>query len=350
MMRTIFTSEDTKNIIETIFNGNFATYKASSGSVPYENPNSEEIAVLDANLGLKSTYDLAQYLNINFYSWRQRVVESGNEPISNSANLSTFESWVESLNYSMNESYGLVEKIDEEVTASQDIDSSIITGKVTFLIQTDKVKNLDYYVTKIRNKYLGVPQDIQNSYSDIVKAYIMIGSLMYDNEPSMTQVGECVICSFNFRISYLNDALNYSDTKVEISLDNEATYNELPITKQTWQLVATENALPMFVRPDLTGMEATALSMVKTLAFYDFKSSPLSMAFNDLFWSSCAISVDGVASTVKDVNIPVFVRVTSNGHTYVFKDMISGMEKVITNSDFNISSITLKGWAKIVQQ
>ena len=68
----------------------------------------------------------------------------------------------------MNESYGLVEKIDEEVTASQDIDSSIITGKVTFLIQTDKVKNLDYYVTKIRNKYLGVPQDIQKSYSDIL--------------------------------------------------------------------------------------------------------------------------------------------------------------------------------------
>ena len=58
-MRTIFTSEDTKNIIETIFNGNFATYKASSGSVPYENPNSEEIVVLDANLGIKNTYDLA---------------------------------------------------------------------------------------------------------------------------------------------------------------------------------------------------------------------------------------------------------------------------------------------------
>ena len=49
----------------------------------------------------------------------------------------------------MNEAYALVEITDEEVTVSQDIDSSTKTGNITFLIQTDKVKNLDYYVSKL---------------------------------------------------------------------------------------------------------------------------------------------------------------------------------------------------------
>ena len=48
------------------------------------------------------------------------------------------------------------------------------------------------------------------------------------------------------------------------------------------------------------------------------------------------------------LNIPVYIRIKSNKHTYVFKDMVDQMQKVITNNDFNISSITLKGWGKIL--
>ena len=39
-MRTIFTSQDIKNIIRNIFNGNLTQYKASNGKIAYENPNS----------------------------------------------------------------------------------------------------------------------------------------------------------------------------------------------------------------------------------------------------------------------------------------------------------------------
>ena len=357
-MRTNFTIEDMKNIIDNIFNGNLWQSKASNGSIGYVNPNSEKILLIDENSGSQTDVDLAEYLNIRFYSWKQRLVEKGKDELELPP-LSVFEDWVQSLNFSMNESYALVERIDEEITASQDIDSATYMGKVTFLVQTDKVKNLDYYITKIRNTFVGVPQEIQNSYGDIVKAFIMIGSLTYEQEPFIMQLGECVIASLNFRISYLNNALTFSDTKIEISLTGDDTYNrdgeiigttkylEMPITRASFQNIFMSNPLPTTERPDLTGFVATSLASAKTLSFFDFLNKELAMQFNDLFWSCSAYRINGKLTEVRDVNVPVYLRITSNGKSYVYKDMIDNMQKNLTNNDFNISSITIKGWGKI---
>lgn len=355
-MRTLFTSYDIKEIIKRIFNGNLDLHKINN-NIAYVNPNSETIMLIDEDNGTQTQKDLAEYLNVKFYSWKNRLVEKSEHSLTDEPVLTVFDDWVQSLNFSMNESYALVELIDEEVTASQDIDSATKIGRITFLIQADKITNLDYYLAKIRNSYLGNPQDIQNSYGDIVKAYITMGTLLYDEEPSTIQLGECVRVSCNFRISYLTDALSYNDTKIEISLDGDDTYDEsgeivgetkyltMPLTKMTWQNIFTSKPLPTAERPDLTGFVATSLSNVKTLTFYDFNKE-LSMKFNDLFWRCACYRYDGVLSTKRDVNIPVYIRIISNKHTYVFKDMIDNMEKTITNNDFNISSITLKGWGK----
>lgn len=356
-MRTIFTIEDIKDIVEQIFNGNLKEYKLSKGSIPYENPNSEKVLLIDEDDGTSQEVDIAEYLNVKFYNWKERLVSKENDGVDSNPSLSVFEAWVQSLNFSMNEAYALVEKIDEEVTASQDIDSSTIIGKVTFLIQTDKIKNLDYYVTKIRNNFLGVPQDIQNSYGDKIKSFIMLGALSYDQEPFTSQLGECVVVSLNFRLSYLADALTYSDTEILISLDGDDEYDEngnvqgttkyltMPITKASFQNIFGTNAVPTSSRPDLTGFIANSISNAKTLTFFDFNKD-LTMKFNDLFWRCSAIRVDGVLKAVEDVNIPVYIKVKSNNHFYIYKDVIENMQKSLTNNDFNISSISLKGWGK----
>lgn len=356
-MRTIFTIEDIKDIVEQIFNGNLKEYKLSKGSIPYKNPNSEKVLLIDEDDGTSQEVDIAEYLNVKFYNWKERLVSKENDGVDSNPSLSVFETWVQSLNFSMNEAYALVEKIDEEVTASQDIDSSTIIGKVTFLIQTDKIKNLDYYVTKIRNNFLGVPQDIQNSYGDKIKSFIMLGALSYDQEPFTSQLGECVVVSLNFRLSYLADALTYSDTEILISLDGDDEYDEngnvqgttkyltMPITKASFQNIFGTNAVPTSSRPDLTGFIANSISNAKTLTFFDFNKE-LTMKFNDLFWRCSAIRVDGVLKAVEDVNIPVYIKVKSNNHFYIYKDVIENMQKSLTNNDFNISSISLKGWGK----
>ena len=353
-MRTNFSTEDVKNIFEEIFNGNLRAYKASKGAITYENPNTEKISLKDEIDGTSQITDLAEYLDVHYYCWKHRLDEKGR--------VETFDSWVQSLNFSMNEAYALVECLDEEATPSQDIDNATIIGRITFLVQANKVANLDYYVKKVRNLYLGVPQDIQNAFGDMIKAYIMIGALNYDQEPVMTQLGEMLVVTSNFRISYLTDALSWTDTKVEISLNGDDTYDEngevvgetkymeMPITKDTRQVIFTSNALPTQVRPDLTGFVASSLSTATTYTYYDINKD-LTNALNDLFYSLGAIRIDGVPTTIRDVNIPVFIRLTVkiNGEdkVYVYKDMIDNMQKVRTNSEFNISSITTKGWGKI---
>lgn len=192
--------------------------------------------------------------------------------------LSVQTDWVRSIEFSLSQAYALVELVDEEVTTSQDIDNAVKAGRITFLIQSDKVKNLDYYVTKIRNNYIGNPEQIMNAYGDTVTAYLLLGTLMYDEEPATTQYGECVRVSAGFKISYMSDALNYSDQRIEISLDGDDEYDAegnvvgeskfltVPITKQSWQAIFTSNAIPTSERPDLTGFLATTLSVVKTFA------------------------------------------------------------------------------------
>ena len=342
-MKTTFTSEDLKNLIEQIFNGNLRQSLASKGSVSYSNPNSEPIIFIDAETNEQTSKDLAEYLDVHFYNWKERLVETSDPYYEKK--FVNFEDWVESLNGSMHESYALVEKLDEEIVASQDIDSASITGKITFLVQADKIKNLEYYVTKIRNLYLGNPEDLQNSYGDIVKAYLLIGTLVYDQEPLMTQLGETVIVSCNFRLSYLNDALTYSDVQVSISLDNEANYYTMPITKATYQDIFAIDAVPRNGRPDLTGVVATTCTMVKALSFYDYNKD-LNKLLNEKFWGLSAYKVDDVVKSASEVNIPVFIKVVTGGHTYIYKDVIEQMEKVVTDNDFNVCSISLRTWGK----
>ena len=339
-MRTNLTTEDIKVIIDRLFNGNLAEWKAKRGTIEYENPNSETILTVEEDTGEQTEVDIAQYLNVRFYTWKNRLEEKADtNPVDNS-----FMSWISSLNLSINDSLALVELVNSEVTPSQDIDSASLTGRITLAVQTNKIHLLEYYLGKIRNSLLGVPMDVQNSYGDIVKAFIHIGIPLYDSEPETIQIGEVLTTTVNFTVNYLTDSLNYKDTKVELSLDG-ANFEELPYIKGTYQNVFVSSAVTKQDYPALLGYISTSMGQVNTISFYDFNKG-ITLKLNDLFWSIGAKKIDGVAQESKSVQIPVWLRITSNGKVYEYEDMIDNMQKVITNGDFNISSITLKGNGK----
>lgn len=354
-MRTILTSEDLKNIVDNMFNGNLWASKYSNNQISYANPNSEKIILVDEDQEGQQ-YDLAQYLNIKFYNWKNRIVEQSERE----ENFAGFDDWVNSLNFSFNEAYALVEQTDEEITTSQDIDSCTKTAKITFIMQSNKIHNLEYYISKLRNVYIGNPQVIQNSFGDKITAYIMLGVLSYDQEPITTQIGETLIVSCYFRITYLNEALTYNDTEFYLSFKGDeydaegerkqGTYfYKVPLIKATIQNVFQNTAVPTANRPDLTGFVASSVACPKTLTFYDFKDSEITKAFDKYFWEVSAYRIGADVKTTHDINIQVFVKVVRGSTEYVFKDMIDSMEKVFVNNDFTVSSITLKGWGKLAE-
>lgn len=343
-MRTLFSTTDLKEIIDTIFNGNKTQHILSNGTIPYDNPNSETIILKNEDGEVIGEVDLAEYLNVKFYTWKHRT-----EPIDTEASGGTlFSSWADSLDLSLNQAHCLIEKLDEEFTPSQDIDSALYTGRATFIIQADKVPNLDYYISKLKKNYIGNPQEIQNSYGNIDKTFIVLGCLEFEQEPFATQYGECVIASMNFTINYLANALTYSDMRFQLSFDGdtESAYNDITLTRATIQNIFSVAPLIMQERPDLMGYVADSLTNVCNISFFDF-DKPLNNRFNQLFWGSGCYSHNGVISETKDVNIPVYLKVTINGDSYVYKYIIVNMQKDITNNEFNINSLSLKNWGKI---
>lgn len=357
-MRTNLTLEDVKRLIEELYNGNMAKVRATGGQTPYVNENSENISLTDEYGNSLGEKDLAQYLNLHFYTWRNRVVDS------EAGKTEPFEAWVESLNGSMNDSYALVELTNTTAVASQDIDGATITGRVTIIIQANKVANLDYYASKIHNKYLGAPQDYQNSYGQNLKMFLNMGIILYDGEPETMQLGECVTVSFNFTINYLAEAFSYADTDFSFAMlvdpDEEETslqYEKLPLTKASLVSLMAYSAVPFGRRPDLTGVINTAQSNTWTLMFLDFKQ-PLIEELDRVFWTTGAIKYSNNGETwednlVADLNIPFYVKIKVNYSTepagevfYKYAFVITEMRKEIVNGDFTVCTLTLRGRAK----
>ena len=332
MKRSVFTNNDIKNIICNCFADN-----------------SEQILLVDEN-GKQTKKDLAEYLNIEFYVWKNRVVTVDGQDVG-------VDAWLNSLNYSMDKSFALIETTNCEVVASEDIDSATVTGRITFLVQSNKVSNLDYFVMKTRNAFLGKKQVLQNSFGNKLNAYVNIGVLLYDDEPETVQVGETIQVSLNFTINYLTEAVSYNDLEVSLSLDVElatATFHILPYIKATYQNIFQGQALTSQITPNRIGIVNTGVSQANTIAFYGFNDSPIALALTERFFEIGAYAIKDLGASSpsfeiqgsQEVNFPVWLKIKYKGKEYVYKDAISNMEIVISNSDFAIMSITLKGGAK----
>ena len=316
-MRTTFTAEDMKLIIGNIF--------ASDD---------EDMIVTSAIDGEQERKKVRDYLNVDFYTWKNRVV--GEE---------SFDVWQKSIDVSLNKAYGLVEVTDASAVASQDIDSGSVTAKVTVIIQADKAAILDYFVTKLRNAYLGNPQEITNAAGQTIKAFINIGAPLYDSEPSMTQFGECIIVSFSFIMSYLADAMSYVDEQISISLDG-SNYLPMPYTAATWQKICTTKPVSTTGRPDLTGFISSAVSSVLTITYYDMKNSACD-ALRPIFARFCAKTIGGTPTTEGAVHVPIYVKNYTDNVEYVYNMIIDNMQRSVQNGNFTVCSITLKGNGKL---
>lgn len=339
MNKTNFTNIDIKNIMETVFNGNLKAFKDSYGEIAYENLNSENIRLVDGEGATE--IDLAQYLNIEFYSWKNRVVQKGEF----NQEFVSVDAWVESLNGSLNEAFGLVEVYDREIFPSDNIDSATLSGRITFLIQTNKVPNLEYYANKIGNIYRGIPQVIQNSYGYKINAYFNIGMLVYESEPIDLPLGECVTVTLNFNISYLTEALSYFDNPIYLSLDNGYTYHLLPYTKCSIQNIFTGSPITKQNNPTQMGIINSNSCFVATFSFFDFNIA-LTTQINELFWRLGSFAKNAISTEEQNPNIPVYIKVTNNGNDYFYKTVITDMQKVLANGEFNATTITVKGWGK----
>lgn len=328
-MRTFFSNEDMAKLLIDVYN-----------------QSDIEVGITIEETGEHIETTAVSYLDVQFYTWWEHVKTMLEENIDIGANLR--ETWKDSLEKSIGKSYALIEQLDEETISSQDISGATISGRITFLVDANKIDVLEEYMRHIKSKYTGNPIKCETLNGEMVVGYLTLGILLYDQEPMQAQNGEVIAVTLNWKFNYLEVAGTYGDVKLEISLDGDvdANYKEMPIIKYTWQNIFTKESVPTAERVDLAGFIVKAISLGVTISFYDFEKE-LTNAINSVFWRLGAIKKNGIVLPKQDVNIPIYLKATIGEDDYTYKCVLTDMQKVFSNNEFTISSITLNGWGKV---
>ncbi len=311
MNRTILTTENVRDIIKNAFVKNDEEFKYVE--------NSEE----------KSS-SIVKFLNIKFYSFKNNYVKDEEN---------------KTIGVKPNNSFALVEVNDEEATISPDIDFVEKSGTITFVIQESKIELLDYYMQKLRNTYLGQPEKIENNFGETLNTYLLFGILQYDNEPDDDQFGSSIKCSVGFKLTYLTNALTYSDYDLSISIDNN--FLHVPISELSMQIIFANDSLPKYNRRDTAGIINKTSTFVLSFSFYDFLK-PLSEKLTDKFMSFAACKKNDEIIPIQDINSILPVKLKIRDDEYLLYCAIDNIQKKVENGSYSNTSITLKGSAEDV--
>lgn len=329
-MKANFTSYELMNIVQGIFN---------------DSENDFAIKIVDSQSTETEVESIKDYLNINFYTFKKELKD--NEVLDDIDNQNK---WLLSLNATLNTAYGLVDLDGNTPMSAYDFDGGAFSGKVSIIIQADKVSNLEFYVAYLRNKYIGKLEDL-NLNGKMYSLHIEIGDFSYDYEPFTSILGQCVIVSFDITAAYMEQAYSYQDETIEFGFsDNlEGTFYKLAFSKANENLVFTGRGIVAQNRPDLAGNINSSITTTMDFTFWllkdnEFVNKLQEMMYEYTYYKKIEDSeeINGYTSDrVVDVNIPIYVKRTYNGKTYLHKMLLNQFGKTYVNNDFTIGSIKL---------
>ena len=310
--------------------------------------NDFSLTITDSDSTETQVDSIEEYLNIEFYTYKKDLKE-----IINADDLDGLNHWVISLNESMNKSYGLVELTSNNPITALDINGGNVDGRITLLMQVNKVANLEYFLTTIRNKYIGTFENITSDGIDYT-SHIVIGNLDYDSEPFECVLGQCVLVSFNISIAYMEQVLTYQDEDIAISFNSEFdadTFEKFTFSKATETLLFTGKSMIKQNKPYLSGNINANATYTWSFTFWLNANSAITTTLEDIL---CKITCDRYYDIEDEsydtfdnlpINIPVWVRRKKGNIYYYQKAILSQYQKNYVNNDFTIGSIVLNNYA-----
>ena len=333
-MKKQYTSYELMQIVNQIF-----TDTNNDFSFKVVNADSEEIEV----------ESIIDYLDINFYTYKKDLKE-----ILESDDTELLNHYILSLNENMQKSFGLVEVNSNTPLSAYDINGGNVDGRITILIPVDKVSNFEYFLTTIRNKYIGLFEDLTSDGIDYT-SHIIFGNLDYNTEPFECVLGQCVIVSFNISIAYMEKCNTYQDDKVEVMISedgDEETYWDFPFSKATETIIYNGKSVIKANRPECSGVINASATFTWAFTFWVNANNDFINVLEEIINVTSSTWIydieDESYSSVEDVpvNIPIWIRKTSNGKIYYRKTFLTQYQKNYVNNDFTIGTIILTSSAK----
>ena len=148
-----------------------------------------------------------------------------------------------------------------------------------------------------------------------------------------------------FKLTYLTNALTYSDYEMSICLDNE--FLHVPISELSMQIIFANDSLPKYKRTDAAGIINKTSTFVLSFNFYDFLK-PLSKKLTDKFMAFAAYKKNNEEIPIQDINEALIVKLKICDDEYLLNCVIDNMQKKVENGSYSNTAMTLKGRAEDV--
>ncbi len=333
-MKRQYTNYELKELVKSIFE---------------DENNDFSITAEDENEEITSAPSIVDYLNIEFYSYKKDLRTGDYLDVYDTDSINN---WVKSLNVSMNKGFASVELTNNTPMTAYDLDGGTVNGKVSIIIQTDRVANLDFYITWLRNKYVGQFEDIISNGTTYT-SHIVIGVLDV-SEVYQCALGQCITATFDISISYLEKADTYQDENIEFSFDN-TTYYSVPISRLTKSIVFTGKTETRQNTPTTAGTVNSSVSSVYDLTYWLLNSNTFIKDLDYDMEKEACYSYQRTTPSVEDpyahteggvANFIIWVRTKKkNGsgveYTFTYKTIITSYTKQYVNNDMTVVSLKL---------
>lgn len=310
--------------------------------------NDFSITTTDSQNNITQVDSIVDYLNIEFYTQKKDLRDSN---YFNPFDIDSINQYVRSLGQSLKKGFGLVEITNNTPMTALDLDGGNLVGKVSIVIQTDRVANLDFYITYLRNKYVGIFEDIV-SQDKTYTSHIVISGLD-KTEVYECALGQCITATFEISIAYLEEAETYQDDDFAISLDNTNFYS-VPISRKTKSIIFTGKTQTRQDNPTQSGLVNASASVALDLTYWLIKSN---MFFTELDFLMEKVSSEHYTDSMiignfknNEVNIPIYAKTTrtypDRTYTFYHKYTITSYTKQYVNNDMTIVNLKLGTYAK----
>lgn len=271
--------------------------------------------------------DLYTDLNPYFFCFQKDTTPTGFYGLSEE----TQSDYIEQITNQLQQTMVLVEVSNIDMISSPDIDGGNFTATLTFFIPTDKVANLDYYITYLRNVYQGK----YDKWGDDSEAILIakIGELQVNDNPFNSPIGRTNICTLEISFGYLDNCTNYTEEseKIQVSEDN-VNYVVMPISQASVSVVMTTMQNTRIDNPKAIGDISTSSTIGITLSYYELSKFPLFATISDKLLGVCSLE-----SSNYDLNNYLYVKFRN--HT--FKMVVKSYTANITNTDFTSVALSL---------
>lgn len=199
-------------------------------------------------------------LNVEYYTFKHR--------------LHSAEDYIASINKSLNQAYCLCELTNVERQYSKDLDSLTVSGKLTFWLQSAKIKLLETFIEECDRLLCGERIELKmgENSSERRRAALFFGNVISVSSDVHSEIGESQICEVGFTMVVSPDIIGYDDYKVELKTA-ESAYVALPVVSLNIAANMTNKAVPMLSNANSTGMINLSKVRVFNLVFYGFKSA-----------------------------------------------------------------------------